>query len=326
MRLPLTTLTLLTASAACQSYAGGAPHADEPNDEPPPMSEAPPSEDAPVAMEQTWPMPDSQVTTGALPPQTGTELHSTLRFARTPRFDGYLVDAEGRALYMFAEDVAGASESACLDACASEWPPFDLREVITGPGVEASEVSRFHRQDGAWQATYKGFPLYYRAGEEGSRAVGGDGLRGRWFVARDYLAFIAARDAANGALPLGVTSYLTDGFGRTLYVCLDDRPRSATSAPRSSCVGMCSVDRPPWSAAATQRSSALPSTLLVSALGSFVREDGIVQLTYHGLPLYHFRGDLQLGESVGHNQRAWRALDPSALRTTNPQQTTGEEP
>jgi predicted lipoprotein with Yx(FWY)xxD motif len=190
---------------------------------------------------------------------------------------------------------------------------------MVGVGVERAEVARFHRQDGSWQTSYKGFPLYHRAAEAGSRAVDGDGLRdglgGQWFLARDYLAFLASSRVTAPDGQLREQTFLTDGYGRTLYVCLDDRPGSASAAPESACDAACLVQRPAWHAAATLRSTALPSAVMAAALGSMVRSDGSVQLTYRGWPLYYFRGDLELGDSAGHNQRAWRAIDPTALPT-----------
>lgn len=72
----------------------------------------------------------------------------------------YLTDANGRALYMFEKDRAGASS--CLDACAAAWPPFSARAAAsTDASVSAAKVGTIERSDGSAQATYAGMPLYF---------------------------------------------------------------------------------------------------------------------------------------------------------------------
>lgn len=236
---------------------------------------------------------------------------ANLRLARTDRFDGYLTDAYGQALYMFTGDVAGASESACLDDCARAWLPFDVSSPRPSSQLAAEDVSRFHRQDGSWQTTYKGHPLYVHASELGSRDVSGDGTDSQWFVARDYLVFLSA---ARSFAPAGTSSlrpmYLTDGYGRTLYVCLDDQPRTAASEAVSTCDTNCTLKRPVFSTAETDRTTLLPSLFDPSELRTLVRTDGQAQLMYRGWPLYYYSGDTAVGSTDGHNDRAWRALDP----------------
>lgn len=253
------------------------------------------------------PAPDQRDEDSAMP----APIDANLRLGHTIAFDGYLMDDAERPLYMFAEDVAGSASSACLDACAKDWPPFDLREVAPEPGILENEVTRFHRQDGRWQSAYKGHPLYYRASELGSRVVTGDAHDGRWFVARDYLAFITF---TMSFAPAGSDSFdagfLTNGFGRALYVCFDDTPGDATKAPVSSCVGECARRRPLWSVSEAARTSILPSVLKASDISTFERPDGVLQLALRGWPIYYFSGDESVGDVQGQNQSAWRAIDP----------------
>ena len=238
-------------------------------------------------------------------------VEANLRLGHSTRFDGYLMDRDQRPLYMFAEDVAGADSSSCLDACALEWPPFDLPEVEPDPGILANEITRFHRQDGRWQSAYKGHPLYYRAAEEGSSEISADGLADRWFVARDYLAFIGvdASFAPAGSARFG-SGYLTNGFGRALYVCFDDMPGGAGEPPVSACLGDCARRHPLWSVSEAGRTTILPSVLEPLDLTSFERPDGAQQLALRGWPLYYFSGDEAAGDVNGQNQNAWRAIDP----------------
>ena len=241
-----------------------------------------------------------------------------LRIGHSGQLADYLTDGAGRALYMFADDVPDRDEAACVGACAQSFLPFDVALVsdplpMFAPEIDAREVTRMHRQDGAWQLRYKGHPLYSRAGAQPGD-VSADGLDGRWFVARDYFAFLSTTASFEpaGTSELG-RLYLTDGFGRTLYVCLDDAPTAGSVAPTSACSGACLANRPPFSASASLRTTRLPSSLDPVELGAFVRGDGIVQLTYRGWPLYYFRGDAVTGDTSGHNQGAWRAIDPIAF-------------
>jgi predicted lipoprotein with Yx(FWY)xxD motif len=303
---------LAALSLSCLGYSDTAPEAPEvarpaaPTEE---MGEAPedtgavPSVSAPVAFESAT--PDASDAPAPSP------VEGDLRLGHTLRFDGYLMDREQRPLYMFAEDVAGSAGSACLDTCAGEWPPFDLGQGQPEPGILANELTRFHRQDGRWQSAYKGHPLYYRSAEEGLREVSADGRDGRWFVARDYLAFIAVDGsfAAAGSERFGA-GFLTNGFGRALYVCFDDTPASADMPPVSACVGDCARRHPLWSVSEAGRTTILPSVLDTLDIAAFERPDGALQLTLRGWPLYYFSGDERPGDVQGQNQSAWRAIDP----------------
>jgi predicted lipoprotein with Yx(FWY)xxD motif len=257
-------------------------------------------------------MPDAMLAPDAMSaPAPPAPPRGNLRIAHSARFDAYLTDALGRALYMYVRDQPGSPDSACLADCAQQWPPFDMATVDVDAPLEAADVTRFHRQDGAFQTAYKGHPLYYRAAELGLREVTADGLDLRWFVARDYLLFMAT---AKTFAPLGGSAgdglYLTDGFGRALYVCLDDLPRMAATPAESSCDADCAVQRPIFDAAQTDRTTRLPSVLDAFDLNELVRPDGLQQLTYRGWPLYYFSGDLPASVPQGHNETAWRALDP----------------
>jgi predicted lipoprotein with Yx(FWY)xxD motif len=81
----------------------------------------------------------------------------------------------------------------------------------------------------------------------------------------------------------------------------------------SSCDALCTVKRPVFRTSASERTTLLPSTIDVGALGALVRTDGQLQLTYRGWPLYYDSGDVTPGATEGHNERAWRAIDPIAF-------------
>ena len=99
-------------------------------------------------------------------------------------YGAYLVDAEGRALYLFLAD--SAEESACYDDCANAWPPLLTDgDPAAGDGVDASMLGTLEREDGAMQVTYDGMPLYYFVRDQGAGDTNGQGVEG--FGAEWYL-------------------------------------------------------------------------------------------------------------------------------------------
>jgi predicted lipoprotein with Yx(FWY)xxD motif len=265
----------------------------------------------PASMPQPQPQPKPIEMDAAVAMPSDAGVNANLRLAHSSTFESYLSDGAEQPLYMFVNDVAGANVTTCLGDCAVAWPTFDVIVAQPGAGLDPDAVARFHRDDGTWQTTYNGHPLYYRATEKGAKDVTGDGTDGRWFVARNYLAFLGS---APTFAPAGGTgthdAYLTDGTGRTLYVCLSDQPGTPGSPAVSSCDAACLADRPIFAAAATGRTTLLPSALNSADLNDLTRADGALQLTYRGWPLYYYSGDTKAGSTAGHNDRAWRAIDP----------------
>ena len=79
---------------------------------------------------------------------------------RASKYGKVLFAGNGRALYLFSSDTAGASN--CSGACAAAWPPFYARgKLVGGPGVNRRLLGRTTRSDGRKQVTYKGHPLYF---------------------------------------------------------------------------------------------------------------------------------------------------------------------
>jgi predicted lipoprotein with Yx(FWY)xxD motif len=235
---------------------------------------------------------------------------------RSGVFQNYLVDARGKPLYMFANDVVGASASACNAACLEKWPAFDAKDIEVGAGLDAADFSRFQHADGAWHTTFKGHPLYYYASDPAAGAVTGDGNGGRWFVARDYFAFLGAKADLT---PLGASApapFMTNRVGRTIYVFMMDSAGSATSAPLSACVGPCLESWPTWNAPPSLDNLVLPSNMAASDFDVFERELGgsvVKQLTYRGWPLYFYAQDDAAGETAGHQTGMWRAFEPDSF-------------
>jgi predicted lipoprotein with Yx(FWY)xxD motif len=237
---------------------------------------------------------------------------ANLRFADNPDLGAILVDKDGRSLYMFLDDAAGAEKTKCWQGvCPDQWPAFDAEEVKAGFGVDNDAIDRFVRDDGKWQVTYKGYPLYYHAGDDAGEVTGNE-IDGKWFVARDYMVFFFAQSLVRPqGTPAFNTPFLVDGNGRTLYIYKTDKPGSGGSTPVSSCAdSTCLTKWPVWSPGSLD-AAIFPSNIDPNAFGSFKRPDGKTQATFRGWPLYYFAPDQDKpGGTGGYNVGNWNVIDP----------------
>jgi predicted lipoprotein with Yx(FWY)xxD motif len=86
----------------------------------------------------------------------------------------FLVDAHGRALYLW--DADHGSKSTCTAACAQAWPPLTTSGTPRASGgVKASLLGTTARADGSREVTYAGHPLYTFAGDTQSGQTTGEG-------------------------------------------------------------------------------------------------------------------------------------------------------
>jgi len=95
-----------------------------------------------------------------------------------------VVNSKGRSLYVFGKD--SGSKSACLGACAVNWPPLGANGKPTvGSGLKPSLVGLSGRSDGASQVTYDGHPVYLFVGDKRAGQTNGQGVNafgGVWYV------------------------------------------------------------------------------------------------------------------------------------------------
>ncbi len=100
------------------------------------------------------------------------------------RYGRILVDASGRALYLF--DADKGPMSTCYTACAAAWPPFIVTQApAAGPDLAQALTSTTVRNDGSRQVTYNGHPLYYYTGDHGPGEVNCEAVvefGGGWYV------------------------------------------------------------------------------------------------------------------------------------------------
>ena len=88
----------------------------------------------------------------------------------------------------------------------------------------------------------------------------------------------------------GAGQILTDGNGFTLYVFTND------AVNQSTCSGTCATIWPPVLISNDQITipSGLPGTV-----GAIIRQDGTMQMTYNGMPLYRYSADSLPGQANG---------------------------
>jgi predicted lipoprotein with Yx(FWY)xxD motif len=96
---------------------------------------------------------------------------------------------------------------------------------------------------------------------------------------------------------------LVDADGMTLYL-FDPDAQGA-----SSCYDDCAANWPPLTADDPTAGAGVDSALL----GTTERDDGTVQVTYDGWPLYRWAGDEQPGDTTGQGiQDVWWVIAPDA--------------
>jgi predicted lipoprotein with Yx(FWY)xxD motif len=90
-----------------------------------------------------------------------------------------------------------------------------------------------------------------------------------------------------------VGSYLTGEDGKTLYIFKNDTAGSG----KSTCGGDCATTWPPFTV--DDKDELKAGTGVTGALDVITRDDGGMQVTYKGAPLYYYSGDTKAGDTNG---------------------------
>ncbi|QNP63488.1 COG4315 family predicted lipoprotein [Streptomyces genisteinicus] len=92
-----------------------------------------------------------------------------------------LVDGNGRTLYAFTKDKPGTTS--CDADCIAVWPAFTSAAELTATGTaDPALLGETRLGEGADQAVYGDWPLYYYVGDVLPGDVNGQGLDGEWFA------------------------------------------------------------------------------------------------------------------------------------------------
>jgi len=99
---------------------------------------------------------------------------------------------------------------------------------------------------------------------------------------------------------------LADAKGMTLYLFTKDVKEN-----ESTCVDKCATDWPPLTV--TSASDLQLASGIDGKLATFKRADGTLQVSYNGIPLYHFVKDKDSGDAYGQGMgNVWFVVMPGA--------------
>jgi predicted lipoprotein with Yx(FWY)xxD motif len=218
---------------------------------------------------------------------------ATVTLQVSPFVGNYLADASGRSLYTYGADLPGNCQtppvSTCVTDCLLTWPIFPAGQRILAPGLDDAAFGAMHRDDGTWQTTYYGWPVYYYKTDLLLGQVAGQGKGKTWHLAQQKPPGVVI-------MKVGSAKYLGDAEGHTLYVSAADQLGSASADPVSNCSGTCLASFEPFH----EKNFSVVTSLLVSDFASFVRHGkGGLQVAYKGLPLYRAATDLKAGDMTG---------------------------
>jgi predicted lipoprotein with Yx(FWY)xxD motif len=239
---------------------------------------------------------DGNVVTPPFALTGGLAVAPTVLLAESDELGPYLTDAAGMALYTFARDVPGTSN--CYDRCAVAWPPLLVEEgaeLIAGEGI-LGELGTTERDDGTIMVTYNDWPLYYWVNDESPGDTTGHNVGNVWAV-----AFPETHVFLSGSEELG--SFLVGPDGLTLYRFNSDQPG------QSNCTDQCAVNWPPLLIDEGQQPNG--NAGVVGQLGTTERDDGTIQVTYQGMPLYYWVNDAAPDDTTGQGVGdAWFVVAP----------------
>jgi predicted lipoprotein with Yx(FWY)xxD motif len=214
-------------------------------------------------------------------------------------------------VYTFTKDVAGSGTSACTGGCLTNWPALTITagDTPTGDATVTGQLGTIIRADnGATQVTYNGLPLYFFAKDTAPGDT--NGIYPNWeavvLVAPPPPVVVGKVIGSHGTLMVAASNSMT------VYTFTKDVAGSGTSA----CTGGCLTSWP----ALTVDPGVTPTgdVTVKGQLGTITRADnGKLQVTYNGLPLYFFAKDTAPGDTNGIYPN-WEAVVLAAATTPSP--------
>jgi predicted lipoprotein with Yx(FWY)xxD motif len=135
------------------------------------------NDDEPTGGAQPSPTEESESPTPSEEPAAA----ATIEVTEDEELGEFVVDAEGRSLYVFLADEGTAST--CYEDCEATWPPLTVEgDPVAGTGIDQALLATSEREDGAIQVTLDGHPLYYFASDAAPGDTNGQGIGDVWFV------------------------------------------------------------------------------------------------------------------------------------------------
>lgn len=130
---------------------------------------------------------------GQLPKGEQLLKEQRIKLQQDAKLGTYFTDVSGRSLYYFTKDAKDLE--ACQGECIQHWPLFASEQLHIPATMNADDFSVLTRPDGVKQWTYKGWPLYYFAGDQAAGDTNGQGLGGVWYVVQPQTADRTAASA-----------------------------------------------------------------------------------------------------------------------------------
>ncbi|MHB8625663.1 MAG: hypothetical protein ACYDBJ_07025 [Aggregatilineales bacterium] len=223
-----------------------------------------------------------------VPPATAYIYHD-------PKLGSILVGQNGMTVYTFAKDTPGVSN--CTDKCATAWPPLTVKTAdALVPGVNLpGKFDTLKRADGSLQVTYNGMPLYYFSQDNAIGDTTGEAVAKVWYTV------VPETMTTSNTSALG--DFLVTYDGMTLYAFAKDTPGVDT------CTGDCAKNWPAFTVGSADRLAA--GTSLKGKLDTIKLDDGSLQVTYNGQPLYFFKNDHVPGDTNGQGVgKVWAVVKP----------------
>lgn len=237
---------------------------------------------------------------------------ATVKAVQDPTLGLILTDNDGRTLYRFTRDTINTA-SACYNQCAATWPPLLVGDGVpaAGDGVDGNLLGVLTRTDGTHQVMYNGMPLYYYAGDAVAGETKGQGFRDVWFIVKPNTTTVGGQGVTlKAAQNASLGSILTDGNGKTLYLFTRDTPNTSV------CYDRCATAWPPLlvGSGVTVALDGIGGTV-----GSTMRRDGNLQVTYNEKPLYYYITDKNPGDTTGQGVGGvWFVINPTAASSASP--------
>jgi predicted lipoprotein with Yx(FWY)xxD motif len=206
-----------------------------------------------------------------------------------------LVGDKGMTLYLFKKDAPDTSN--CYDKCAENWPPLTVKDAADFiPGVNlVGKFGTAARKDGTLQVTYNGWPLYYYKNDKAIGDANGEGVGEVWYtIPAETIGVAANKDLGD---------LLVSYDGMTLYTFAND------TAGVSNCKDDCLKNWPAFTVAEGEK--LIGAAALTGKLETIKRDDGTLQVTYNGMPLYFYKNDKAPGDANGDKVgNVWNVVKP----------------
>jgi len=224
----------------------------------------------------------------------------TINLSGSDALGPFFVGPNGMTLYTFDHDTVNKSN--CSGKCLENWPALTVEsaDALTADEEITGTWNTITREDdGTLQVTYNGMPLYYWAHDKAVGDTTGQAVGKVWWVASPATVSVNTNET------LG--HYLVSNTGMTLYLFAKDEPGV------SNCADKCLAAWPAYTVESAD--DLLNGANAGGELGTITRaDDGTLQVTYNGWPLYYFAKDAAVGDTTGQGVGdVWWVVKPETL-------------